>query len=402
MKRRGTGPGASTVSDAIILQPASRPDGRREVVDGLMSDPFHARAVRVSFASFPVLAVLALTLRCAPAFAASDAAKVPVAGSTLGALPATYTGLLPCADCVGIRVQLNLLPGAAYMQRMTYLRDGRDDGYYDLGAWSLSGDGTLTLHGGREGDARWAVKNARTLRKLDRRGRPIDSSLPYELTRSAGVEPMEPRVRLSGMFRYMADAARFRDCGSGLQWPVEMSGDYRTLERVYLARRTAPGAELLVSLQVRIAQRPKMDSAGAAPVLVVEKFVDAMPGGKCEERAQLAGLENSRWRPVRIGDRYVTVSAQRGEPWIVLEPGTRRVTGSGGCNRISGSYETGSGTLRFSPMISTKMACPSMDTETAFLRALNGTRRFRIQGRILELMGNDGKTLVRLEERNLK
>jgi copper homeostasis protein (lipoprotein) len=367
-----------------------------------MGDPSHARAVRASFASIPVLVVLALALRCAPAFAASDAARVTLAGSALGALPATFAGLLPCPDCVGIRVQLNLLPGSAYMQRMTYLRDGRDDGYFDLGAWSLSGDGTLTLHGGREGDARWAVKDARTLRKLDRRGRPVDSNPPSELKRSVTVEPMEPRVRLSGMFRYMADAARFRDCGSGLQWPVEMSGDYRTLERVYIARRAAPGAELLVSLQARIAQRPKMDGDGAEPALVVEKFVDAMPGRKCEERAQQAGLENSRWRPVRIGDRNVTVPAQQREPWIVLEPGARRVTGSGGCNRISGSYESGLGTLRFSPMISTKMACPSMDTETAFLRALNGTRRFRIQGRILELMDNDGKTMVRLEERNLK
>jgi heat shock protein HslJ len=98
----------------------------------------------------------------------------------------------------------------------------------------------------------------------------------------------------------------------------------------------------------------------------------------------------------------VTVPAQQHEPWIVLEPGSKRVSGSGGCNRISGTYETGAGTLRFSPMISTKMACPSMDTETAFLRALNGTRRYRIEGRILELMDGEGRPLVRLEERNLR
>ena len=360
-----------------------------------MGDP-RPRADLVWSAQVGVLALLALVLRCAPARAASDA------GSTLGALPATYAGLLPCGDCAGVRIQLNLLPGGAYMQRMTYLRAGRDESTYDLGAWSLAGDGTLTLHGGREGDAGWAVKDTRTLRKLDRRGRPIDSTPASELKRSAAFEPLEPRARLTGMFRYMADAARFRDCGSGLQWPVEMSGEYRTLERVYVARRAAPGAELQVSLQARIETRPRMDGAGTEPALVVEKFVDAMPGRKCEERAQSSGLEDSRWRPVRIGDRAVTVPAQQREPWIVLEPATRRVTGSGGCNRISGSYEAGTGTLRFSPMIATQMACPAMETETAFLRALNGTRRFRIQGRILELMDGGGKTLVRLEERNLE
>ena len=90
--------------------------------------------------------------------------RVAGAGSILGALPVTYAGLLPCGDCVGVRIQLNLLPGGAYMRRTTHLREGRDESHYDVDAWSLSGDGTLTLHGGSEGDARWAVRNARTLR----------------------------------------------------------------------------------------------------------------------------------------------------------------------------------------------------------------------------------------------
>ena len=336
------------------------------------------------------------------AFAAPDLAKAGSAGSALGTLPATFAGLLPCPDCVGARCQINLLPGGAYMRRSTYLLNGRDEVYYDLGAWSIAGDGTLILSGDREGDTRWAVEEARTLRKLDRRGNPLDSKPPSELTRRPTLEAMEPRLKLSGMFRYMADAARFRECRSGLQWPVEMSGEYRTLERVYTVRRAAPGSELLVTLQVRIEPRPKMEGKGPEPTLIVEKFVDAMPGRRCDEQPPQSDLEDSRWRPVRIGDRSVTVPADQREPWIVLESISKRVTGSGGCNRISGRYQAGSGTLRFSPMISSQMACPAMDMEAAFLRALNGTRRYRIRGRILELMDGDGKPLVGLEERNLK
>ena len=357
--------------------------------------------IRASFGVLAASVFAAVALPFAPALGASDAPSARSWDAALGALPATFTGLLPCPDCAGMRIQVNLLPGGAYMQRTTYLREGRDDAYYDLGAWSLA-SGALVLSGGREGDTRWAVKDAATLRKLDRRGAPIDSKRPSDLKRRAAVEPMEPRLRLSGMFRSMADAARFRECMSGLQWPVEMSADYRTLERVYAARRTAAGSELLVTLQARIEPHPRMEGGGSEPTLVVEKFVDAMPGRKCEERPPEAELEDSRWRPVRIGDRSVTVPADQHEPWIVLESGPRRVTGSGGCNRISGSYETSGGTLRFSPMISTQKACPGMDTEAAFLRALNDTRRYRIQGRRLELMDGDGRTLVRLEERNLK
>jgi heat shock protein HslJ len=42
-----------------------------------------------------------------------------------------------------------------------------------------------------------------------------------------------------------------------------------------------------------------------------------------------------------------------------------------------------------------------METETAFLKALEGTRRFRLVGRHLELEDAHGQVLARLEERNL-
>ena len=48
------------------------------------------------------------------------------------------------------------------------------------------------------------------------------------------------------------------------------------------------------------------------------------------------------------------------------------------------------------------MACPAMETETAFLHALEGARRFRLAGRHLDLEDGGGAVLVRLEERNLK
>src|SRR5262249_49386081 len=92
--------------------------------------------------TFLLLAVLA-----APASAAPSARN-----TSLGTLPATYAGLLACADCAGIRYQIDLLPRAAFVQRMTYLRNGRDESYYELGAWSLSSDGaTLVLDAGRDG-----------------------------------------------------------------------------------------------------------------------------------------------------------------------------------------------------------------------------------------------------------
>jgi putative lipoprotein len=90
------------------------------------------------------------------------------------------------------------------------------------------------------------------------------------------------------------------------------------------------------------------------------------------------------------------------EPWIELDSRSKQATGSGGCNRMSGGYEAGDGTLHFDRLISTQMACPALEIETAFFRALERTRHYRVSGRTLELMDAAGNVLARLEEGNLR
>jgi copper homeostasis protein (lipoprotein) len=320
----------------------------------------------------------------------------------LGALPARFTGLLPCADCAGIRYRIDLLPRGAYVQRMTYLRDDRDESFYQLGRWSLSADRrTLSLADGREAAARWRVVDSLSLQKLDAEGRPIASGLAYVLVRTADAAPIEPRLEMSGMFTHLADAARFQECRSGLVWPVAMSDGYPALEHAYSAQRAAPGAALLVSLRGRVEQRPKVKGAGSEPTLVVEAFLAAKPGETCARPAARAGLEDTRWRPIQLGDQAVAVAQGQSEPWIVLDSRSKQVSGSGGCNRFSGGYEAGEGTLRFGPMASTKVYCTPMDTETRFLQVLQATRGYRVSGRTLELLDEAGHRLAQLEERNL-
>lgn len=402
---RKRNPGQVPIAFEITFDPAKiRADGSY-VVRALVYE--HGRPRFTSDASYPVLtrghgSVVTILMRST----SGDAARVTPGeerkDAGLGGLPASFAGLLPCADCAGIRFLLQILPGGAYLQRATYLRDGHDDSFYQLGTWSRSDDGrTLILSGGTEGIGYWAIEDRRTLRKLDAVGNPIESKLPYTLSHTSAMEAMEPRLRLAGHFKYFADAARFRDCSSGLEWPVAMSDDYRSLESAYTSGRSAPGAELLVSLQGRLENRPRMEGGGSEPTLVVEKFLRAMPGRTCEDRHTRAELANTRWRPVRIADRAVNVSGNEREPWIQLDPAAKRVVGSGGCNRIGGSYQAGNGTLRFGQLLSTKMICPSMSNEVAFFKALEATRRYRLLGRMLELLDDKGTLLARLEERNL-
>lgn len=401
-RARRANPGQVPIAFEITYEPRSIDPNRTYSVRASIREGGRIRFT--SDRSYPVLTrghgseVRILMVRAA---GAGESGESP--GSGLGNLPATFVGLVPCSDCVGTRYRIDLLPGGAYMQRVTYLRETHDASYYEIGAWSLSGDRRrLTLEPGRGSKSYWGV-GARILRQLGARGEPVESRPAYELTRISDADPMVPRVELSGMFRYMADASRFRDCRSGLEWPVSMSADYQTLERAYTSRRSSPGSELLVSLRGRIEERPRMEGRGTEPTLVVEKFLRAKPRERCDGQSPASEVENNRWVPVEIGGQELrAVSAEQREPWIHLDPNAKRVTGSGGCNRISGGYTAGDGTLRFGPLITTKMACVGMETEAAFLRALEATRRYRVRGREVELYDGRGVVVARLEERNLR
>ena len=174
---------------------------------------------------------LAFLLALGPVSAAGQARG---AGAVLGALPASFAGDLPCADCEGIRYRLNLFPDGAFFLGMTYLGKGDSAVFDDIGTWMLSSNRqVLVLQGGREASTRFRVVDAKTLRKLDLEGRDIESALNYALTRTATFERMEPRLTLRGMFRYMADAGLFTECSTGQRWPVAQEADNATLEREY-------------------------------------------------------------------------------------------------------------------------------------------------------------------------
>ena len=114
-------------------------------------------------------------------------------------------------------------------------------------------------------------------------------------------------------------------------------------------------------------------------------------------------LENTTWKATRVNDKDVAANENKRFPYIVLQSADHRVAGSGGCNRITGTYSVEKQTIHFGPMASTMMACPSgMDTEKDFLQALDQARTWKIRTNELELYGEDGNLLVRLEASETK
>jgi uncharacterized lipoprotein YbaY/heat shock protein HslJ/uncharacterized lipoprotein NlpE involved in copper resistance len=318
------------------------------------------------------------------------------------ALPATFAGVMPCADCAGIAQTLTLRADGLYRLRRTY--QGKPDGpFAELGRWTADERGKrLTLRSGSE-TLLYEVKDDETLRLLDRLGQPITSNANLDLRRTAQVDPISEPLRWSGEFRYLADAATFTDCASGLRWPVAMTADYLTMERNYLQSRSTPGAPLLVSFDGRIEVRPAMEGPPREQ-MVVDRFGSSQPGAACGSAASgkgnvTAALKNTYWKLIELdGAKVVMAPEQKREVRITLASEGARLFGFSGCNQLAGAYEQESSVLRFTQMASTKMACvpPFMELESQVLKMLGATTAYRIEGEQLTLLGGD-QVLARFE-----
>jgi uncharacterized lipoprotein YbaY/uncharacterized lipoprotein NlpE involved in copper resistance len=205
-------------------------------------------------------------------------------GDGFGDVPASYEGELPGASN-SVVWHLDLLTGGAYQLRTTHVGRPAPNRFDDIGRWvNETATGRIVLRGGRETPVfLLPVDGGVALRKLDRTGMPIESPHNDRLARLSTFVPIEPRLEVTGMFTYMADAASITLCADGRRLPVAMEGDYKALEGAYSQSRREPGQPVLVRVEALISQRPSMEeSQPPRATLVVERFIDVLPSEVCD------------------------------------------------------------------------------------------------------------------------
>jgi copper homeostasis protein (lipoprotein) len=207
--------------------------------------------------------------------------------------PATFEGVIACADCQGIRETLTLRVDGTFILRQTYLRgDPVETSKYESGPYELSGN-KVVLGKGPEAQQLQLLKHGE-LRMLDEKGKEIKSDAKLNLKRMPVIDPI-----------YM--------------------------------------------------------------------------------------LEGPVWKLKQLKNRTVVSRAE-----ITFKD--QRVSGSSGCNRMTGGYTHDGIKLSFSPIAGTQMACPGpdMELESAFLKVLETIDSFRITGSTLQLLheGTPAATFV--------
>lgn len=110
-------------------------------------------------------------------------------------------------------------------------------------------------------------------------------------------------------------------------------------------------------------------------------------------------FERTTWQLAELDGNEVAADGDREAPNLYFDDGPpQRVSGSTGCNRLSGSYSLSGDGLKFGPLATTKMACADgMAQEQAFLAVLAATHGWRTLDRqVLELLDARGEVLARL------
>ena len=130
-------------------------------------------------------------------------------------------------------------------------------------------------------------------------------------------------------------------------------------------------------------------------------FFVAFAAAGCSSVSLDQPIEARTWRLASIDAQPVIPSQDpRQSAQIMFDGGTQRVSGSGGCNRISGSYQRAGAQLKIGPLVSTRMACLDAgrgQLESRFMAALQATTNYSIAGNELILLDDRGQTLAKLD-----
>ena len=95
-------------------------------------------------------------------------------------------------------------------------------------------------------------------------------------------------------------------------------------------------------------------------------------------------MENTKWNLTELQGAANDVFADADTFWFSLDG--ESIVGVGACNRFFGGYKlTQSGSFEVGAMGMTRMACPDMELEDAFMRIIDEADSYEIKGNVMIL-----------------
>lgn len=272
-------------------------------------------------------------------------------------LPATFAGVLPCADCAGVAHTLTLQSDGSYRLRRTYLGKAEAP-VARSGRWTADRDGQrLALRRDDESTrAYFSVQPDGSLHALDNKGNAYPSKASLDLRRTARLDPV--------------------------------------IEAAPLPPSTLVQPQII---KIQGAEAVTLPGSGSNTGAVTDR--GAAAAAEVASDLLVADLQNTYWKLVALqGQPAAMLDPQEREVSITLGSDKRQVQGFTGCNSLGGSYTLNGAALKFNQLASTRRMCAhaANTLEREVLGALKATTSYRIDGEQLMLLGG-GRVQARFE-----
>lgn len=190
--------------------------------------------------------------------------------------PALFAGMfsdtIPCADCSGIVVNLQLEPDEIYIMKQNYLNaNGKDTVIYDLGKWSVT-DSILKLSNSTEGPKQYKIENTNRLSMLTSEAEVIKSvsNLSYTLKRLSDTSITFSNIPLNGMLSIKKDSMKLYICALHTSYrAVFMPADTTVVQQYKMLAAPDTLNALMMYAKGHFEKKPY----NAEKFFVIEKFI---------------------------------------------------------------------------------------------------------------------------------
>jgi len=231
------------------------------------------------------------------------------------------------------------------------------------------------------------------------------------------VGKTEPTQEYKQQVENLEQGIYFRGNGNEPEWSLKISE--KTIEFTSLK----PGFESLKSVHVEPVRamdanvkmyRVATETGTMSIQIMQQECINRMSGEKSPYSVRIDISKNSNSTNFSGCGNYVTDSSLH-DIWVLeklngkvlvatdfvkelpnleINSSTNNFLGFAGCNRMNGTLFFERGTLRFSNIITTRMACPNTNKESEFLKALQSTTTYKVENRRLILSNPSGEKLV--------
>lgn len=302
--------------------------------------------------------------------------------------PATFTGTIPCENCAGIDITLNILPDTMYQLRKTFRNNtGPAKIESQIGKWLYLPTDNLLILGKQQGLLKtYVIESSNTLHFVEWEGTDNASQIQYKLLRAGEVDPFEDLIKIKGDFYVKDGIATMTECSTGQTFAVSQGKGYATLLQNYMNTPHQRNQPLLSSAQVKIVR-----GVHDTPELFIEHFNNIYPDQNCEGDKIKTSLTDTFWYLQEVDGLTVTMMTGENKAYLFLNS-DRSFKAYGGCNEISGIYLVKGDLFLIDRKRDIRLACPSgIGVENKLIKAFKNTKSFRMEDDMLELLDESGR-----------